>query len=195
MPDFRQRVRTPWNTRPWLPSILALALCVLFLANWLSPVGFRLHQRSLDSPVLFGALCLLSAYAFTSGRRLGSTWQRLFVQSLGAVVCVLAVPAGCSRVVFRVDAFPVADITVRSDRVVAYWMAGGAVGPHYTEFRQERAVLPGVVLARVLGDSPDIGSVTLSVSSGGTVTAVVTDDADVGAQNLFEYPVTPLLPW
>ena len=195
MPDLPEHVRIRSHSWPWLPSVLALAFCALLLANWLSPVGFRIHPRSLDSPVLFGALCLLSAYALTSGRQLGSTWQRLSVSSLGAIVCVLAVPAGCASFVFRVDALPVADIAVRSDRVVAYWMAGGAVGPHYTEFRQERAVLPGVVLARVLGDSPDIGNVTLSVSSGGTVTAVVSDDTDVGAQNLFEYPVTPLLPW
>lgn len=195
MPDLRQHVPIPWHIRPWLPGVFALTLCALLLANWLGPVGFRLHQRSLDSPVLFGALCLLSAYAFIRGRRIGSTWQRLSVRSLGAIVCMLAVPAGCASLVFRVDALPVADIAVRSDRVVAYWMAGGAVGPHYTEFRQERAVLPGVVLARVLGYSPDIGSVTVSVSSRGTVTAVVTDDADVGAQNLFEYSATPLLPW
>jgi len=176
-------------------DVLALALCALLLANWLSPVGFRLNPRSFDSRVLFSTLCLLSACGFRSGRRIATTWQRLSVRSLGALVCMLAVPAGCTSLVFRVDALPVADIAVRSDRVIAYWMAGGAVGPHYTEFRQERAVLPGIVLARVLGYSPDIGSVTLSVSSGGTVTAVVTDDAGVGAQNLFEYPVTPLLPW
>src|SRR4051794_15565191 len=109
MPNFSQRVRNSWQTRPWLPSILALAFCALLLANWFSPVGFRLHPRSVDSPVLFGALCLLSVYAFTSGRRLSSTWQRLSVSSLGAIVCVLAVPAGCASLLFRVDALSVAD--------------------------------------------------------------------------------------
>ena len=93
MPDLRQRVRIPWHTRPWLPSVLALALCALLLANWLSPVGLRLNQRSLDSLVLFGTLSLLSACAFMRGRRMRTTWQRLLVRSLGAVVCVLAVPA------------------------------------------------------------------------------------------------------
>jgi hypothetical protein len=195
MPDVRQRARIPWHGRPWLPSVLALALCALLVANWLSPVGFRLNQRSLDALVLFGTLSLLSACAFTSGRRMRTTWQRLLVRSLGAMVCLLAVPAGCISFVFRVDALPVAEIVVRSDRVVAYWMVGGAVGPHYTEFREERSVLPGVLLARVVGYSPDIGSVTLSVTSGSTLRAVIADDAEVGTQHLFECPVAPLLPW
>ena len=111
------------------------------------------------------------------------------------MVCVLAVPAGCTSFVFRLDALPVAEITVRSDRVVAYWMVGGAVGPHYTEFREERSVLPGVLLARVVGYSPDIGSVRLSVTSGNTLRAVIADDTEVGTQHLFECPVAPLLPW
>ena len=195
MPTLTKHGRVCSRSRPWLSSVLALAFCALVVANWLAPVGFRIRPRSVDSPGLFGALCLLSVYAFTSGRRLSSTWQRLSVSSLSAIVCVLAVPTGCASFVFRLDALPVADIAVRSDRVVAYWMAGGAFGPHYTEFRQERAVLPGIVLARVLGYSPNIGSVTLSVSSGGTVTAVTTDDGDVGAQTRVSYPVTPLLPW
>jgi hypothetical protein len=167
----------------------------MLLANWLSPVGFRLNQRSLDALVLFGTLSLLSACVFTSGRRIRTTWQRLMVRSLGAMVFVLAVPVGCTSFVFRVDALPVAEITVRSDRVVAYWMAGGAIGPHYTEFREERSVLPGVLLARVVGYIPDVGSVTLSFTSGSTLRAVVADDAEGGTQYLFERPVTPLLPW
>jgi hypothetical protein len=93
-----------------------------------------------------------------------TTWQRLLVRSLGAMVCVLAVPAGCTSFVFRVDALTVAEIVVRSDRVVAYWMVGGAFGPHYTEFREERSVLPGVLLARVVGYSPAVGSVIQSNS-------------------------------
>jgi hypothetical protein len=110
------------------------------------------------------------------------------------MVCVLAVFAGGISFVFRVDAFPVAEIVVRSDRVVAYWMVGGAVGPHYTEFREERSVLPGVLLARVVGYSPDVGSVTLSVASGSILRAVVADDAEGGTQHLLEFPVAPLLP-
>jgi hypothetical protein len=195
MSDFRQPDRIPWRARPWLPSVLAIALCALLLANWLSPVGFRLIQRSLDAPVLFGTLSLLAACAFTSGRRIRRTWQRLLVRSLGAMVCVLAVPVGCTSFVFRVDALPLAKITVRSDRVVAYRMAGGAVGPHYTEFREERSVLPGVLLARVVGYIPDLGSVALSVASVSTLRVVVEDDAEGGTQYLFECPVTPLLPW
>jgi hypothetical protein len=87
------------------------------------------------------------------------------------------------------------EIVVGSDRVVAYWMVGGAVGPHYTEFREERSVLPGVLLARVVGYSPDVGSVTLLVASGSTLRAVAADDAEGGTQHLFECPVVPLLPW
>jgi hypothetical protein len=195
MPDVRQRALVPWHARPWLPSVLALALCALLLANWLSPVGFRLNQRSLDALVLFGTLALLSAWAFTSGRRMRTTWQRLLLRSLGAMVCVLAVFAGGISFVFRVDAVPVAEIVVGPDRVVAYWMVGGAVGPHYTEFREERSVLPGVLLARVVGYSSDVGSVTLLVASGSTLRAVVADDAEGGKQHLFECPVAPLLPW
>jgi hypothetical protein len=145
--------------------------------------------------VLVGALCLLSAWAFTSGRRTPTTWQRLLVRSLGAIVFVLAVPAGCIGFVFRVEALPVAEIVVRSDRVVAYWVVGGAVGPHYTEFREERSMLPGVLLVRVVGYSHDVGSVKFSVTSGSTLRAVVTDDAERGTPHLFEFPVAPLLPW
>lgn len=194
MPEVSQPARIPWHARPWLPSVLAITLCALLLANWLSPVGFRLNQRSLNAPVLFGTLSLLAACAFTSGRRIRTTWQRLLVRSLGAMVCVLAVPVGCTSFVFRVDGLPVAEIAVRSDRVVAYWMSGGAVGPHYTEFREERSVLPGVLLARVVGYIPDLGSVTLSVTSGSTLIAVVADDAEGGTRHLFECPLTPLLP-
>ena len=195
MPDVRQRSRSPWHARPWLPSVLALALCALLLANWLSPVGFRLNRRSLDALVLFSALSLISAWASTSGRWMHITWQRLLVRSLGAIIFVPAVLAGCISFVFRVDALPVAEIVVGSDRVVAYWMVGGAVGPHYTEFREERSVLPGVLLARVVGYSHDIGRVALSVTSGSTLRAVVGDDAEGGARHLFECPVAPLLPW
>jgi hypothetical protein len=195
MPDVRQRNRIPWHARPWLSSVLALALCALLLANWLSPVGFRLNRRSLDAPVLFSALSLLSAFASTSGRRMRTTWQRLLVRPLGALICVLAVLAGCISFLFQVDALPIAEIVVRSDRVVAYWMVGGAVGPHYTEFREEQSVLPGILLARVVGYSPNIGSVTLSVTSGSTLRAVVADDAGGGARHLFESRVAPLLPW
>jgi hypothetical protein len=99
---------------------------------------------------------------------MGTTLQRLLVRSLGAMVCVLAVLAGCISFVFRVNALPVAKILVRSDTVVAYWMVGGAVGPHYTEFRDERSALPGVLLARVIGYSANIGSVVLSVTAGNT---------------------------
>ena len=194
MPDVRQSNRIPWHARPWLPSVLALALCALLLANWFSPVGFRLNQRSLDALVLFSALSLLSAWASTSGRRMRTTWQRLLVRSLGAIILVPAILAGCISFVFRVDALPVAKIVVGSDRVVAYSIAGGTVGPHYTEFREERSVLPGILLARVVGYSPDIGRVALSVTSGGTLRAVVADDAEGGARYLFEFPVTPLLP-
>ena len=126
---------------------------------------------------------------------MGATLQRLLVRSLGAMVCVLAVLAGCISFVFRVNALPVAKILVRSDTVVAYWIVGGAVGPHYTEFRDERSVLPGVLLARVIGYSANIGSVVLSVTAGNTLSAVVADDTEGGTRHLFECPVVPLLPW
>jgi hypothetical protein len=84
---------------------------------------------------------------------------------------------------------------VRPDRVVAYWMVGGALGPHYTEFREERSVLPGVLLARIVGYSPEVGSVTLSVTSENRLRAVVADDAGGAVRDLCECPVVPLLPW
>jgi hypothetical protein len=93
------------------------------------------------------------------------------------------------------DVVRVGTVVAGSDRVVAYSMVGGAVGPHYTEFREERSVLPGILLARVVGYSPDIGRVALSVTSGGTLRAAVADDAEGGARYLFEFPVTRLLPW
>lgn len=124
-----------------------------------------------------------------------TTWQLFLMRSLGTIVCVLAILAGCISCVFWVDAFPVAEIVVRSDRVVAYWMVGGAVGPHYTEFREERSVLPGVLLERVVGYSPAVGDVTLSVTSKGTLRAVVEDDTAGGTQHVVECAVTPLLPW
>jgi len=195
MPEVRQRTRIPRRARLWLPSAFALAVCALLLANWLSPVGFRLNQRSLDAPVLFGALSFLSALASKSGQRMRTTWQRLLLRSMGALICVLAILAGCISFFFRVDALPVAEILVRSDRVVAYRMVGGAVGPHYTEFREERSVLPGVLLARIVGYCPEVGSVTLSVTSENTLRAVVADDAEGAARDLFECPVVPLLPW
>jgi hypothetical protein len=116
-----------------------------------------------------------------------AAWQRLLVRSLGAIIFVLASLAGCISFVFRVDALPVAEIVVGSDRVVAYSMAGGAAGPHYTEYREERSVLPGILLARVVGYSPDIGRVALSVTSGGTLRTVVVDDAEGGERHLFEW--------
>jgi hypothetical protein len=45
---------------------------------------------------------------------MGTTLQRLLVRSLGAMVCVLAVLAGCISFVFRVNALSVAKILVRS---------------------------------------------------------------------------------
>jgi len=91
MPEVRQRTRIPRRARLWLPSVVALAVCALLLANWLSPVGFRLNQRFLDAPVLFGALLLLSAFASKSGQRMRETWQRLLLRSLGAL------SRGCRR--------------------------------------------------------------------------------------------------
>jgi hypothetical protein len=122
------------------------------------------------------------------------TWQRVLLISLGALICVFAFLAGCISSFFRVDALPVAEILVQPDRV-AYWMVGGAVGPHYTEFREERSVLPGVLLARVVGYSPEVGSVTLSVTSDNRLLAVVADDAGGAVWDLLECPVVPLLPW
>ena len=190
-PEVRPRA----DNRLWLPGTLALALCVFLLANWISPLGFRLNERSLDAPVLFGTLSLLSACAFMMGRQVGTTWQRLLTRSLGALVFVLAVPVGCTSFVFRIDALPVAHISVGSDRVVAYWMVGGAMGPHYTQFREERSVVPGLLLARVVGYSPYIGDVTLSVNFGNTLRAVVAEDTERGSRHLFECRVAPLLPW
>ena len=56
-------------------------------------------------------------------------------------------------------------------------------------------MLPGVLLARVVGYIPDLGSVTLSVTSGSTLRAAVADDTEGGTRHLFECPLTPLLPW
>ena len=195
MPEVRQRMRIPRRARQWLPGVVALAVCALLLANWLSPVGFRLNQRSLDAPVLFGALFLLAALASKSGQRMRETWQRVLLRSLGALLCVFAILAGCVSFFFRVDALPVAEILVWPDRVVAYWMVGGAVGPHYTELREERSVLPGVLLARIVGYSPEVGSVTLSVTADNRLRAVVADDAGGAVRDRFECPVVALLPW
>jgi hypothetical protein len=114
---------------------------------------------------------------------------------LGTLVFVLAVPVGYTSFVFRVDALPVADVSVGSDRVVAYWMVGGAVGPQYTEFREERSVLPGLLLARVIGYIPYIGDVTLSADFANTLRAVVAEDTERGSLHHFECRVAPLLPW
>jgi len=175
-------------------AALALALCALLLANWLSPIGFRFSERSVDAPVFFIALSVLSARAFMMGSQIRPTWQRLLMRSLGALVFALAVPVGCTTFIFRVDALPVADVSVGSDRVVAYWMVGGAMGPHYTEFRQERSVLPGLLLAGVVGYSPYIGDVALSVNPGNTLRGVIADDTE-GSPHRFECRVAPLLPW
>ena len=189
--DIRPRA----GNRLWLPGALALTFCALLLANWLSPVGFRLKERFMDAPVLFGTLSLLSAYAFMRGRQIRTTWRRLLMRALGALVFVLVVLVGCTTFVFRVDALPVADISVGYDRVVAYWMVGGAMGPHYTEFREERSVVPGLLLARVVGYSPYIGDVTLSLNFGNTLQAVVAEDTERGSLHPFECRVAPLLPW
>jgi hypothetical protein len=191
MPEAHTRTSNP----SWLPGVLALALCVLLLINWLSPVGFRLNERSFDGPVLFGTLFLLSAWAIVKGRQFRPSWQSLLVRLIGVSIFVLAIPAGCTSLFFRVAALPVAHISYGSDRVTAYWMTGGAVGPHYTEFREERPIVPGLLLARVVGYSPYIGEVTLSVSHGNTFRAVVSDGPRGASPDLFECSVTALLPW
>lgn len=183
------------DNRRWLPGVLALALCAMLFANWITPVGFRLHERSLDAPVLFGTLSLLSACTFVTGRQIRKAWQRRLLRSLGVLIFVPAACTGCINSVFHVAALPVADISVGSDTVVAYWIEGGAVGPHFTEFREERSVAPGLLLVRVLGDSPYIGAVTLSVVSENTVRAVVAYDRERGSRDRFECRVVPLLPW
>jgi hypothetical protein len=178
-----------------VPVVLALALCALLLINWVSPLGFRFTERSLDAPVLFGALSLLSAFAVLRGGQIRRTWLRLLVRTAGVSILMLAIPSGCTRCVFWIDALPVAHLSIGSDRVVAYLMAGGAVGPHYTEFREERPVVPGLVLARVVGYSPYIGDVTLAVSDGNSLRAVVSEDTEGGSPHVFEYQVAPLLRW
>ena len=188
-------IRSRVARRPWVPCLCALTVCALLVANWATPVGIRFQEQSLDAPVLFGTLSVLSAYALVAGRQIRATWLRLLLRSLGALILVLAVPVGCTGIVFRVGALSVAHISVGSDRVVTYWMSGGAVGPHFTEFRQERSVAPGLVLARVLGDSPYIGDVTLAVVSGNTLRAEVAEGGKTGLRDLFECRVPPLLPW
>lgn len=194
-PDPAPRIHSCTSNRPWLPGVLALALCALLVVNWIGPVGFRLHERSLDAPVLFGTLSLLSACGLATARHVRKTWQRQLLRSLCALTFVPAVCVGCISVVFRVDALPVAHTSVGSDRVVAYWRSGGAVGPHFTEFREERSIAPGLLLTRALGDSPYIGDVTLSIVSGNTLRAVVAYDTERGSRDRFECRVVPLLPW
>jgi hypothetical protein len=63
------------------------------------------------------------------------------------------------------------------------------------QFREERSVVPGLLLARVVGYSPYIGDVTLSVNFGNTVRAEVAEDTERGSRHLFECRVAPLLPW
>jgi hypothetical protein len=114
---------------------------------------------------------------------------------MGVSILVLAIPASCTSLVLRVAALPVAHISFGSDRVTAYWMTGGAVGPHYTEFREERPVVPGLLLVRVVGYSPYLGDVTLSISYGNTFRAVVSKGPRGASPDLFQCRVTPLLPW
>jgi hypothetical protein len=95
---------------------------------------------------------------------------------------------------FGVDVFPIEVATTGGNQIVASMVAGGAFGPHFTEFREQKRVLPGLIFVRTIGYSDAIGSVTFTVSSPGRVRATISGDTPMTSA-VFEARVAPLAPW
>ena len=188
------RIDASLRGHPWSQSVLPLALCALLVGNWLAPVGLRLQSRTLNAPALFGGLLLLSIWSFFAVKRISAGWRRRLLRALVIAIWLFAILAGCTSLVLRVDVLPLTWTTFGSDRMVASSVAGGAVGPHYTEFRQERTILPGLVLARLIGSSDYVGDVTMSFPAPQLVRATIADTTP-GSPHVFEAHVSPLLPW
>ena len=187
------RVGAKLGHRPWSQIAWASAIATCLIGNWLAPVGIRLKWRALDAPALFISVLLLSLWVYAAASLISTRGPRLLARGLGTFMCMLAVPVGCAGFLFRVDALPVATTSIGSDKVVASWMAGGAVGPHFTEFRQERSVLPGLLLARTIGSSDYLGDVTMSFTPPHSLRAAVADDS-AGSPHVIDMSVSPLLP-
>jgi hypothetical protein len=52
-----------------MPSVAALGLYALIIANCYSPTSLRFEWRALDTPFYLGALLLLPALAFVTAAR------------------------------------------------------------------------------------------------------------------------------
>jgi energy-coupling factor transporter transmembrane protein EcfT len=159
---------------PWWRIAMAMLVAAVLIGNWLAPIGIRLQWRSFDAPVLFLLLLLLSLWAFSAAAAIASRRGRYMGRGLSALSLAFAIPPAVAAFVLPVTAEPVAVATVGSDQVVASLMAGAAMGPHYTEFRQERRIVTGLLLARYLGSSDYIGDVTMSFTPPYSLRAVVT---------------------
>jgi hypothetical protein len=191
---FKVGARVGGSISPECNIALASIISGIFIANWLAPIGLRLQWRRFDAPVLFLSLLLLSWVTYSATRSIRSRSVRYLVRGLSVLVCVFAIPPGIAGFVWPVSAEPVAVTSVGADQIVASLMAGGAVGPHYTEFRQQRSVLPGLVLTRYIGSSDHIGDVTLSFVPPHTLHAVVRPFNLSNAPTVIELSVSPLPP-
>ena len=179
--------------RPAIRSLVALGLFGAMLGNYYSPTSLRLGWRAFDAPLFCGGLVLLAAVAFRSAAYLITKWTRILIRLIAGAALGFGVLVTAVTLLFWVKIYPVAVATSGANRIVANMAAGGAVGPHYTEFREERPIIVGLILAQTLGYSDAIGDVTLTISPPDGLHAVIEDDAS-GETRTFETRIPPLMP-